>query len=382
MKTVSIVQPRLIKFKSPLVRWGFFFMVGIYKGMKDSIKSVLRKYITEQKVNWIKEHCNNSFSEKSERMFCYAATKAIKDDYSLQEDLNKSLKKFIEINRDTINNLRMETLTQESQTAIDGLNELKWVNTHGKELCPNIKFNILKIYNNLMNGIYVFYADPTTGEYHPINRLDTNYSALAVMITEYYRDLGVIEDLQTKGVRYEKGWEKPVEHLVKFVIYPSVFHPNNSNIDVLKKINVDQKPLKYIYEKLLKNLDSKISKKTYQVLSNVREAGFETERNFISQLEKYGITYKNFGKDYGFVDRFLGIDLFIKLNDGWYPTQVKSTEREQTLITKLGCEGAIVVYPDDNGNFWVGNISFERFFCKMNKVCKEKDEETPEDFEF
>ena len=357
-------------------------MVGIYKGMKDSIKSVLRKYITEQKVNWIKEHCNNSFSEKSERMFCYAATKAIKDDYSLQEDLNKSLKKFIEIYRDTINNLRMETLTQESQTAIDGLNELKWVNTHGKELCPNIKYNILKIYNNLINGVYVFYADPTTGEYHPINRLDTNYSALAVMITEYYRDLGVIEDLQTKGVRYEKGWEKPVEHLVKFVIYPSIFHPNNSNIDVLKKINVDQKPLKYIYEKLLKNLDSKISKKTYQVLSNVREAGFETERKFIRQLEKYGITYKNFGKDYGFVDRFLGIDLFIKLNDGWYPTQVKSSEREQTLITNLKCEGAIVVYPDDSGNFWVGNISFERFFCKMNKVCKEKDEETPEEFQF
>ena len=61
---------------------------------------------------------------------------------------------------------------------------------------------------------------------------------------------------------------------------------------------------------------------------------------------------------------------------------MKSSEREQTLITNLKCEGAIVVYPDDSGNFWVGNISFERFFCKMNKVCKEKDEETPEDFEF
>lgn len=357
-------------------------MVGIYNDMKDSIRSVIKKYITEERINWIKEHCDNSFSVKSERMFCYAATKTIKNDYSLQEDLQKSLKKFIEINRETINEIRMETLTQESQTAIDGLNELKWVNTHGKELCPNIKYNILKIYNNLINGVYVFYADPTTGEYHPINRLDTNYSALAVMITEYYRDLGVIDDLQLKGVRYEKGWEKIAEYLVKFVIYPSIYHPNNSDIDVLKKINVDQKPLKYIYEKLLKNLDSKISKKTYQILSNVREAGFETERKFINQLEKYGITYKNFGKDYGFVDRFLGIDLFIKLNDGWYPTQVKSSEREQTLITNLKCEGAIVVYPDDNGNFWVGNISFERFFCKMNKVCKEKDKETPEDFEF
>jgi hypothetical protein len=315
-------------------------------------------------------------------MFCYTATKVIKGDYSLQQDLNKYLKKFIEIYRDTIINLKMETLTQESQTAVDGLEELRWVHTHGKNLCPNIKSNIIEIYNNLMKGVYVFYADPTTKEYHPINRLDTNYSALAVMITEYYRDLGVIEDLQTKGVRYEKEWEKPVEYLVKFAIYPNIYNPNKSDIDVLKKLNIDQKPLDYIYEKLLNNLDSNISEKTHQVLSNVREAGFKTERKFIQQLEKYGITYKNFGKDYGFVDRLLGIDLFVKLNDGWYPTQVKSSKREETLITKLGCDGALVVYPDDNsGNFWVGDISFERFFCKMNKVCKENDEEIPKDFD-
>ena len=350
--------------------------------MKDSIRSVIKKYITEEKVNWIKEHCNNSFSQKSERMFCYGATKVIKDDYSLQQDLNKYLKKFIEIYKDTIINLKMETLTQESQTAVDGLEELRWVNTHGKNLCPNIKSNILKIYYDLLEGIYIFYADPTTNEYHPINRLDTNYSALAVMITEYYRDLGVIEDLQTKGIRYEKDWEKLSDSLVKFVIYPNIFNPKNSDIDVLKKLNIDQKPLKYIYEKLLNNLDSSISEKTYQVLSNVREAGFKTERKFIRQLEKYGITYKNFGKDYGFVDRLLGIDLFVKLNDGWYPTQVKSSKREQTLITKLGCDGALVVYPDDNsGDFWVGDISFERYFCKMNKVCKENDEEIPKDFD-
>ena len=353
-------------------------MMGIYKGMKDSIKSVLRKYITEEKVNWIKTHCNDSFSEKSERMFCYAATKVIKDNFSLQQDLNKSLKKFIEIYRDTINNLRMETLTQESQTAIDGLEELRWVNENGKELCPNIKKNIVQIYNNLMNGVYVFYADPKTGEYHPINRLDTNYSALAVMITEYFRDLGAIDTLRARNIRFEKEWEKVAEYLVKFVNYPAIYHPSNSDIDAVKKIEVDKKPLKYIFEKLLQNLDSKISKKTYQILANVREAGFVTERNFTKELDKYGITYQNFGKDYGFVDRYLGIDLFIKLNDGWYPTQVKSTEREKTLISGLGCEGSIIVFPDEDGNFWVGNISFERFFCKMNKVCTKNPKETKE----
>ena len=340
--------------------------------MKNIIRSVIKKYITEEKVNWIKEHCDKSFSEKSEKMFCYAATKVIKDTFSLQKDLNKFLKKFIEINRDVINNLRLETLTQESQTAKDGLNELKWVNNHGKELCPNIKSNIIEIYNNLMSGVYLFYADPKTGEYHLINRLDTNYSALAVMITEYYVDIEAIQYLENNNVKYEKEWEQIAEYLVKFVVYPYVFHPDNSDIKILNGLKVDKKPLASIYDKLLNNLDSGISKKTYQVLSKVREAGFATERKFISQLEKYGITYQNFGKDYGFVDRFLGIDLFVKLNDGWYPVQVKSSEREQTLITKLECEGAIVVYPDKNEKFWIGNISFERFFCKMNNVCKEE----------
>jgi energy-converting hydrogenase A subunit M len=353
-------------------------MVGIYIDMNNSIRSIIRKYITEERVNWIKEHCNNSFSEKSERMFCYAATKVLKDNYGLQQDLHKSLKKFVEINKDTINQIRMETLSKESKIAIDGLEELRWVNENGKELCPNIKSNIVEIYNNLMNGVYVFYADPKTGEYHAINRLDTNYSALAVMITEYFRDLGAINTLQNRNIRFEKEWEKVAEYLVKFVNYPNIYHPSNSDIDAIRKIEVDQKPLKYIFEKLLNNLDSKISKKTNQILANVREAGFVTERKFIKQLEKYGITYQNFGKDYGFVDRFLGIDLFIKLNDGWYPTQVKSSEREKTLISGLGCEGSIIVYPDDKGDFWVGNISFERFFCKMNKVCTKNPKGTEE----
>jgi hypothetical protein len=344
--------------------------------MKSSIRAIIKKYIAEEKIDWLKEHCKNSFSDKSEINFCLAATNVLKKDDTLQKNLESALKKFFEIHGDTIMKIKMETLTEESPIAISGLKEFEWVKKQGTELCPNIKDNITVIYNNLLNGIYVVYVDPKTREYHPINRLDTNYSALAVMITEYFRDLDAIYTLNLNGIRYQKDWEQVANYLVRFVIYPNSFHPSNSDIQAIRKIETDQKPLRYIFEKLLNNLDSKISSKTHQVLSKVREVGFGTENKFIDELNKYGITYKNFGKDYGFVDRFLGIDIFIELLDGWYPAQVKSTEREKTLISRLGCEGSLIVYPDEKGNFWVNNFTFERFFCKMNKVCTKNPNET------
>jgi hypothetical protein len=337
--------------------------------MREIIKSIIKEYTQEKRVDWIKEHCNSAFDEDYNRNFCYAATKVIKDDYRLQEKFSNLINRFVDKYKDEINTIKWETLTSEHEIAKIGLKELEWVMKNGKQLCPEIGQNIRKILTDLNNGVYVFYVDKNTGEYHLLNRLDTNYSALAVMITEYFRTYDAIYAMNLR-IKSPKGWEEPVKHLINHIINPTMSKMSPFNDDIFKDINFDEKPLKYIFNNLIENLESKISEKTYRVLKNVREVGFETERKFIKELEKHGIEYENFGRDYGLVDRKLGIDLFVKLNDGWYPVQVKSSEREQTLITKLGCEGALVVYPD-KGRFWVGNISFEQFFCKMLKICKD-----------
>jgi len=339
--------------------------------MREIIKSIIKEYTQEKRVDWIKEHCNDAFNETYDRNFCYAATKIIKDDYRLQENFSYLINRFVDKYKEEINTIKWETLTSEHDLAKKGLEELDWVMKNGKKLCPEIGQNIRKILTDLNNGMYVFYVDKNTGEYHLLNRLDTNYSALAVMITEYFRSYDAIYAMNLR-IKSAKGWEEPVKHLINYIIEPKSGKMLPFSDDVFKDINFDEKPLKYIFDNLIKNLESKISEKTYKVLKNVREVGFETERKFIKELEKHGIQYENFGRDYGLVDRKLGIDLFVKLNSGWYPVQVKSSEREQTLITKLGCRGALVVYPD-KGTFWVGNISFEQFFCEELNLCKESE---------
>lgn len=341
--------------------------------MKHLIKSILKEYTEEKRVNWIKEHCNKSFSEPYERNFCYAATRVIKDDYKIQENFRNLLNKFVDKYKEEINTIKWEKLTDEHDIAKKGLEELEWVDKNGKELCPQIEKNIKQILKDLSNGTFVFYADKLTGEYHLLNRLDTNYSALATMITEYFRQHDAIYPMSFR-IKSQNAWDEPVKHLIYHVLSPSTVKLSPFEDDIFKDITFDEKPLKYIFNNLINNLTSQISKKTHTILKNVREVGFNTEKKFIHELEKYGIQYENFGRDYGFVDRKLGIDLFVKLKDGWYPIQVKSSEREQTLITKLGCEGALVVYPDNKGNFWVGNTSFNRFFCKNQRVCKGQNE--------
>jgi hypothetical protein len=345
--------------------------------MRDLIKFVIKEYTQEKRVDWIKEHCNNAFGEQSERYFCYAATNAFKNDYELQKTIELYLKMFVNAFAKEIMTLKWQKLTSEHKIAEDGIKELEWVKKNGKELCPEIEKNIKKILSDLNNGTYVYYADPITGEYHLLNRLDTNYSALAVMVTEYFRQTNALEVLKYR-IHNMKNWEIPAKKMIEWLVNPDSDYPiplpKEENLFKIAKITFDKKPLStIIFKDLISNLESGISRKTLKVLQDVREVGFNTERKFIRELEKYGIDYVNFGRDYGFVDRKLGIDLFVKLSDGWYPVQVKSSEREKTLITQLGCEGSLIVYPNDKGDFMVGNSTFERYFCKNQKVCKESE---------
>lgn len=344
--------------------------------MKDLIKGILNEYVEEKRKDWVKEHCNNAFAEKDARYFCYAATNAFKNDYRLQNIIELFLRRFVNKYAEEIKTIKWEKLTSEHKLAEAGIVELEWVKKNGKELCPEIEQNIKKILSDLENGTYVYYADPITGEYHLLNRLDTNYSALAVMVTEYFRQTNALEVLGYH-IHNMKNWELPAKIMIEWLVNPVTEYPNPipSKESLFEKtgITFSKKPLStIIFKDLIYNLKSDISKKTHKVLHDVREVGFGTERKFIKELEKYGIEYVNFGRDYGFVDRKLGIDLFVKLSDGWYPVQVKSSEREKTLITQLGCEGSLIVFPNDKGDFMVGNSTFERFFCKNQKVCKEE----------
>jgi hypothetical protein len=350
-------------------------VVGIYIDMKDLIKVVVENYLTEaEKTSWIETHCDNAFSNKNERYFCYAATNTFKSNFKLQDSFRTKLKEFITKNSDKISNISLKILKKDSEIAKSGFEEFKWVTENGQSLCPNIRQNMIGVYNRLLGDNFDLYVD-SDGKYHIINRLDTNYSALGVMVTEYFRGRAIIELLSSRGFVGKKSWEKPVSHLIQGVLFPNVYHPNFFENDLLKNIQVGENPLQVMFMDLLTDQAPQISEKVIGTLTKVRDAGFETERKFIELLKSHGITYKNFAKDYGFVDRFLGIDLFVKLKGEWYPAQIKSSEREKILIDDLDCEGTIITYPDNKGSFMVNRYTFDRFFCKTYDACK-KEEET------
>jgi len=342
--------------------------------MRDLIKSVIKQYITEEKRSWIEEHCDNSFDKKEERYFCYAATKSFKNNYQLQESFRNKFKDFITKNKNEISSISLEVLKKESTIAKDGLEELRWVHNNGKLLCPNIKENIIQIYNDLLKGNYVFYMDDK-GKYHIVNRLDTNYSALGVMVTEYFKDYDIIYKLWLRNLKSKKSWEVPVNYLINHLLNPYIYNLNDYENKLFNNIEIGSNPLERMFIDLIGSERPEISNKIVNVLTKVREVGFDTERKFLKLLDEYGIEYKNFGKDYGFVDRFLGIDNFVFVDGMWFPTQVKSSEKENTLVDSLGCRGRLIVYPDRNGNFWVNGFEFELFFCGMMKVCKKNPKE-------
>jgi len=353
------------------------FTDGIYIDMKEIIRNVLAKYLTESSKSWIEQHCDDAFDTKEARYFCYATTKIFKNNYNLQDEVRKKLSSFVEQNEESLSSIYIEVLKKNSTISKKGFEEFTWVTKNGQQLCPNIREKMIKVYNDLLGGKHVLYVDKD-GNYHVINRLDTNYSALAVMFTEYFADRDIPYILNLRNVGKKSDWEKPVEHLINVVLYPSLYKPETYHSSILKELEIDKNALKIMFTDLVKEELPSLEPKAVKVLNRVRMVGFETETKFMNLLDEYGIEYKNFGKDYGFVDRFLGIDIFVKVHNMWVPAQIKTSKQEKTLIDTLGCEGYLEVFQKD-GKFFVNNVNFELFFCKMLKICKERENEINSD---
>ena len=351
---------------------GFLSYLGIYVDMKTLIKTLVGKYLVEQK-SWIDEHCDSAFLEAYDRKFCKVATKIFQKNKGYRNSVIEKMKLYIRTNIDEISDLNIEELQEESKIATEGFREFDWVVEQSGNICPKIEEKMTAVYNKLLDGEFVLFVH-SNGNYHLLNRLDTNYSALAVMFTEYLEKLDIPYQLWL--MKYNKQTlDEPIEHLIKTILYPHIYNLTDFEGGTLVNLFSGENHLESMIEETIIKQRPDFSSKVFRVLSKVRESGFENEKKFIDKLDENGIEYKNFAKDYGFVDRFLGIDLFIKEPDGnWYPAQVKSSKQEQNLIESLGCKGYIEVYWNGE-NFIVNNKEFDLYFCKQRGMCHKKEDE-------
>jgi len=146
----------------------------------------------------------------------------------------------------------------------------------------------------------LFQVKTESGEYDPVNKLNTNYSDLAELIYDILEKEGKIEFIENLDVQNLKSW------LLNFI-------KNNSIIDLIKKWKINLR--KYI--------------------SNNRrnsELG-EANENFVSEkLSELGCKVLYQGGDGDFVDMIYGIDLIVEKEVSGemkiFLVQIKSSEKD------------------------------------------------------
>lgn len=322
------------------------------------------------------DYCKDTFGTRTaEYKFCTKAQAYIKANKKYQSEFRDLLEVYVD--KIVLDKIGIERLTKESSILRDGIAEINEFNRLMGSFCRNL--NVDDIISSLIDDTHVYYKRPD-GKYSVFNRLDTNYSALAVALTWYYHAKDAFKmltnDINTKITKID--WNAIVvswiDHFFDSELPP--MDPRNDNFKDIKLFEVDQSPPYRLFQELFDpskiKLDSnKIFNSLLKILKSVRERGNQSEDFFQDMLEKYDIEFIRFAKDYGFVDRFLGVDFLVKKGTEWLPVQVKTTKTEpQYKIEELDCDEPIIAVREGDDFRLNNSRGFERFFCKTLNVCK------------
>jgi hypothetical protein len=171
------------------------------------------------------------------------------------------------------------------------------------------------------------------GEWHHVNKLNTNYSDLAELLTELFIKGGVLEGLNDKNELGIKNYLTSIKDKLPRLL-DKYFH-------------IDE------YKNFIRNTK-------YQ-----SDQGKHAEDIVVSTLTKYGVDVIYQGGNGDFIDMLFGCDLIIKAGDNYYTVQVKNTESGLTeamsdnRYKRIDCFSAptdygIILYLRDGKSFMIG----------------------------
>ena len=259
------------------------------------------------------------FSDMNMREFCKVAEKEISSNLSeYSPQMEKLLKKYF-TNEDRISEIQMEQLNNESDIVLDGFKQIEEVVELISRNCPQAKQVSEKLKNQWISKYNIYFKDGN-GKYHLLNRLDTNYTAMAVLITIFYEDLisqvrSWTDRKRTPSSFFVKDW---IDHFFNPKV-PLIDPRKNWENDVLKtqkQLEDTPNPVSIFNEVFnprgFEIQDSDFHKNFMKALQQVRNKGFKTEDLFEKMLNDKKIVYKRYGYDYSFVDMILGIDFLIQ----------------------------------------------------------------------
>jgi len=327
--------------------------------VKNLIKKILKEHVQDKKViseMATRDYCSGFSKIYPEYHFCKSAENYIKTELEdapspgkrtrgkkIFKDFEKGLKTFFEKNgEDEKVKKRLIKIGTESEIFLNGKKEIDDAAKLLKTNCKNFQDVTNKKLKEFENQTIIYFLDEEGG-YSFENRLPTNYSALAVLFTEFFSKKGALDNVKVEN----QDWDKVAKNWVNHS-----FHPNTKFMDLrneedksepLSSLDFQELAEIYFKEKILYN-PSEMKNAVMEVLKGVRGQGFKTEDTFEEIFLKDKREYYRYAKDYGFVDMFAGVDFIYKANnDLWIPVQVKTYATEPTyLISKLGCKTYVI----------------------------------------
>lgn len=333
--------------------------------------------ISEQEESSKIDYCKDTFGTRNaEYKFCTKASAYLKAQKSYQSDFREYLETYID--NVVLDKISIERLTKGHPILGKGIEEIEDFKKTMGGFCSNLDTD--EIIRELIDDNHVYYKKPN-GEYSVFNRMDTNYSALAVAITFYYVSKGAFEllmsdmDQKLNKIDWNSLAVSWIDHF-----YNNELEPYDPRPDVFREstpiFDIDPSPQFTLFSRMFDSSKIKFDSKDIfgsilKVLKSVRQRGFATEDQFEEQLKKYQIPYKRYARDYGFVDRFLGVDFIVKKGNEWLPVQVKTTKNEpQYRIEELNCDEPIIAIKEGDDFRLNNSRGFERYFCQQLKVCR------------
>lgn len=331
--------------------------------MRDLIKKILQEELEKKHVivemSKTKTYCEKHFSSP-ELEFCTASESYIKseienvDGYKKKVIFNKfneGLSKFYKNLKSEILHIKIEELTDFSEIVSDGKNEMGRVIEYLKNNCLNIEKVANKQLKKLKDETKLYFTGEK-GEYNITNRLNTNYTAIAVLFTKFFSKKGAFDGVNPYNdfnwVEISRNWiNHSFDPSIKFEDIRPEEEQNNKSAE-LSSLEF-QEMLKIYFTNSISFNSSDIRGAVEEVLKDIRERGFDSENKFEKLLTKGGRKFIRYAKDFGFVDMYLGIDFIYKGNNFWIPVQVKSSKKEVNyLIDSLGCRSYVVAHPEQD----------------------------------
>jgi len=373
---------------------GIFVYGGYLLNMKIVLSEVQIQKLTQRVLLEAKgiKGCG-VFADRSLKEFCKSSETIISENLSTyRKEMENLLTKYFD-SEDKIKTIGYEKMEHDSPRVIQGFEQIEEVIGYISKNCPDATEVANKLKSQWLSKYNIYFKDHE-GDYHLLNRLDTNYSAMAVLATIYYEDLikQVREWVRSKKLPSQEFAQNWIDHFFNNSI--ELIDPRQGwDRDVSKTTKELQKLPKSVsvLHKVFGSgeftaQESQYQKDFFRALEEVRASGFRTEKLFEKYLKEYNIEYKPYNFDYSFVDMILGVDFLIKSTrndeDYWIPVQVKTSMKERfNLIDKLKCTRVIKPTLETvrgKEDFEIGGIKgFYEYFCQDNKFCRVKKTKKP-----